>query len=61
MTLRDFLGQIVSGELSYVWNVPKDVQESTLPKLSKWCEATFDLEQRIPIPREIRWTIHHKK
>lgn len=31
MTLRDFVEKIVSGELSYIWNVPQNVRESCLP------------------------------
>ena len=47
MTLRDFLGRVESGEVSYIWNVPKRVQEDCLPRLRNWCERTFDLEQSI--------------
>jgi SAM-dependent methyltransferase len=61
MTLRDFLGRVASGELSYTWNVPKQVQESCLPQLQKWCEGTFDLDRPVPIPRELYWTIYRKK
>lgn len=60
MTLRDFVGRIASGEFSYTWSVPKDVQESCLPLLRKWCEDTFDLDQSVSIPRELRWTIYRK-
>jgi SAM-dependent methyltransferase len=60
MTLRDFVGRVASGELSYIWNVPKQVQESCLPLLKKWCEETFDLERPVPIPRELHWTIYQK-
>jgi hypothetical protein len=60
MTLRDFVGRIASGEFSYTWSVPKDVQESCLPLLRKWCEDTFDLDQSVSIPRELRWTIYGK-
>jgi SAM-dependent methyltransferase len=61
MTLRDFVGRIVTGEMSYIWDVPKHARESCLPRLSKWCEDTFDLERPVPIPREIRWTIYRKR
>jgi len=61
MTLRDFLGRVASGELSYTWNVPKQVQESCLPQLQKWCEGTFDLDRPVPIPRELYWTIYREK
>jgi len=60
MTLRDFVGRVASGELSYIWNVPKEVQESCLPLLKKWCEGEFDLERPVPIPRELHWRIYQK-
>jgi hypothetical protein len=31
MTLRDFLGKIISGEVSYIWSVPKHAQDLCLP------------------------------
>lgn len=61
MTLRDFVEKIVSGEFSYIWNVPTRVRESCLPSLKKWSEITFDLEQSIPIPKDVRWTIYRKQ
>jgi ubiquinone/menaquinone biosynthesis C-methylase UbiE len=61
MTLREFVQKIVSGESSYIWNVPKDVQESCLPRLKDWTESTFDLDEFIPIPRELRWAIYRKE
>jgi ubiquinone/menaquinone biosynthesis C-methylase UbiE len=61
MTLRDFVGRIVSGEMSYIWNVPKYARESCLPRLTKWCQDTFDMERPVPIPREIRWAIYRKR
>jgi len=61
VTLRDSLRRIASGELSYVWNVPKPVQESCLPLLQNWCEERFDLERPVPIPREIHWTIYRNE
>jgi hypothetical protein len=60
MTLLDFVQKIVSGEVSYIWNVPEHVRESYLPALKKWSEDTFDLEQRIPVPEDLRWTIYRK-
>ena len=60
MTLRNFLGRVESGEVSYVWNVPKQVQEDCLPKLRNWCELTFDLDQSVSIPRTLDWTIYQK-
>lgn len=61
MTLRDFLGRIVSGELSYTWSLPLPVRESCLPALVKWCEGAFDLDLPVSIPQELRWTIYRKK
>lgn len=60
MTLRAFLAAIASGELSYIWNVPESVRQTCLPRLEEWCAATFDLDQSIPIPEELRWTIYRK-
>jgi SAM-dependent methyltransferase len=60
MTLRDFVGRIASGELSYTWNVPKQVQETCLSQLKEWCEETFDLKRSVLIPRELHWTIYRK-
>jgi SAM-dependent methyltransferase len=60
MTLRDFVGRIVSGELSYIWSVPKEVQQRSLPQLKDWCEQMFDLDQPFPMPRDVRWTIYRK-
>jgi SAM-dependent methyltransferase len=61
MTLRDFLECIVSGEFSYIWNVPSHVQTSCIPVLRKWCEDTFDLTHAIPIPRALQWSIYRKE
>ena len=60
-TLRDFVKRVASGEFSYIWNVPRGVQESCLPILHKWCEDTFDLDCRVAIPREVRWTVYRKE
>ena len=60
LTLRDFLNRIVSGEFSYIWAVPTDVQEACLPALRAWSEATFDLEQLVPMPEQLEWTIFQK-
>jgi SAM-dependent methyltransferase len=59
-SLREFLRRIMSGEVSYIWNVPKAIQEDRLPALQRWCEQTFDLEQSFPMPRELRWTVYQK-
>jgi SAM-dependent methyltransferase len=58
ITLSDFLSKIRSGELSYVWNVPKDVQDSCLPQLRRWCEDKFDLHQPAPTPAELHWVVY---
>jgi hypothetical protein len=44
MALLDFVEKIVSGELSYIWNVSAHVGESCLPRLKEWSEKTLDLE-----------------
>lgn len=58
VTLADFLNKIQSGEFSYVWNVPKDVQDFCLPQLRRWCESKFDLYQPAPMPAELRWVVY---
>jgi hypothetical protein len=61
MTVREILEKIASGELSYVWNVPQQLRGSCLPALKQWSENRFDLEQAVPIPRGLRWTIYRKQ
>jgi ubiquinone/menaquinone biosynthesis C-methylase UbiE len=61
ITLREFLRRLVEGELSYIWNVPEDIRAECLPRLQRWSEQRFDLEQPIAVPRELRWTIHRKE
>jgi SAM-dependent methyltransferase len=58
ITLSDFLDKIQSGELSYVWKVPRDVQDSCLPQLRRWCEGRFDLHQPAPTPAELHWAVY---
>jgi hypothetical protein len=58
ITLADFLNKIRSGEFSYVWCVPKDVQDFCLPQLRRWCESKFDLYQPAPMPAELRWVVY---
>jgi len=60
ITLADFLNKIQSGEFSYLWNVPKDVQDVCLPKLRGWCESKFDLDQSAPMPAALRWVVYEK-
>jgi SAM-dependent methyltransferase len=59
-SLDEFVRRITSGELSYIWNVPKPVQEQSLPLLQRWCEQTFDMKGSFPIPRELRWAVYRK-
>ena len=61
MTLREFVEKIVSGEFSYIWNVPKHLQESCLPRLKDWAENSFRLDDLVPMPQELRWTIYRKR
>ena len=58
ITLADFLNRIQSGEFSYVWNVPQNIQDSCLPQLKRWCESKFDLYQPAPMPAELRWVLY---
>jgi len=58
ITLADFLNKIQSGEFSYIWNVPKDVQDLCLPQLRRWCQSKFDLYQPAPMPAELRWVVY---
>jgi SAM-dependent methyltransferase len=58
ITLADFLSKIQSGEFSYVWNVPKHVQDSCLPQLRRWCESKFDLYRPAPMPAALRWVVY---
>src|SRR6185503_12825907 len=61
LTLSEFLNRLVSGELSYVWNVPKSVQAECLPNLQAWSAKAFDLERSIAMPRELRWAVFRKE
>jgi SAM-dependent methyltransferase len=60
VTLADFLTKIESGEFSYIWNVPKDVQDSCLPRLRRWSESMFDLDRPAPMPAELHWVRYEK-
>ena len=61
ITLREFVRRLVSGELSYIWNVPEHVRAACLPRLERWAEQTFNLERPIAMPRDLRWTVHRKQ
>jgi hypothetical protein len=60
LTLAEFLRRLIDGEFSYIWNVPKTVQEQCLPRLKAWSEQSFDLERSISMPKELRWTVYGK-
>jgi SAM-dependent methyltransferase len=60
LTLADFLGRLIDGEFSYIWNVPKTVQQQCLPLLKAWSEQRFDLGRSISMPRELWWTVYSK-
>jgi hypothetical protein len=57
-TLAQFLDKIASGEISYVWSVPAEIQRRCLPSLRAWAERAYDLDELRAIPREITWTIY---
>ena len=56
ITLATFLSSIASGECSYVWSVPADVQARCLPELSRWASERFDLDQSFP--QEVVWKVY---
>lgn len=60
ITIREFLRRLVDGELSYVWNVPSEVREACLPRLLRWADQTFDIEQSLPMPRRTDWAIFRR-
>jgi hypothetical protein len=43
------------------WTVPQHVQEPCLAALRKGSEEKLDLDQAVPIPRELRSTIDRKR
>jgi hypothetical protein len=59
-TLGQFLDRIDSGQCSYIWNVPPDVQRSSLPRLREWAAERFDLAREVTVPRELRWTLYQR-
>jgi len=61
LTLAEFLRRLIDGEFSYMWNVPKTVQEECLPRLKAWSEQSFDLKRSISMPRELQWTVYCKE
>ena len=60
LTLAEFLGRLIDGEFSYIWNVPKAVQGQCLPVLKAWSEQHFDLGRSISMPRDLCWTVYRK-
>jgi hypothetical protein len=60
MTLCGFLGKIESGELSYVWNVPRSVRDACLPRLRRRCQQSFELDRLMPVPAAHRWVVYLK-
>jgi SAM-dependent methyltransferase len=59
-TLADFLNKIESGELSYVWSLPKNVQDSGIAELRRWCGSRFDLHIPVPMPAKLQWVVYEK-
>jgi len=59
-TLGQFLDRIDSGECSYIWNVPPDVQRTCLPQLREWAAERFDLAREVTVPRALEWTLYRK-
>ena len=57
MSLSDFIGKIESGEVSYIWNVPKKVRDECLPRLRTWAATQFDLTRQMPIPLKLEWSV----
>lgn len=56
MTLGDFLTRIGSGECSYTWKLPPDVQRACLPKLVDWVTTHYDLTHIVASP--IVWKVY---
>jgi hypothetical protein len=61
LTLGEFLRRLIDGELSYIWNVPKTVQEQCLPRLKAWSAQRFDLARSISMPSQLCWTVYRKE
>jgi ubiquinone/menaquinone biosynthesis C-methylase UbiE len=61
ITLADFLNKIESGEYSYIWEVPRNVQGLCLSLLRRWCESRFDLGQAAPMPAELSWAVYQRR
>lgn len=59
-TLREFLRRLAAGELSYIWAVPAHVRAECLPRLVRWAEQTFDLEEQMAMPRAVRWSLYRR-
>lgn len=57
MTLGAFLEKVESGEVSYIWGVPRELVDACLPELRRWCEGQFDLGRVVAMPRVVRWGV----
>ena len=60
LTLAEFLRRLIDGEFSYIWKVPKHVQEECLPRLQSWAKHTFNLDETVSIPQELHWAVYRK-
>ena len=60
LTLTEFLRRMTDGEFSFIWNVPKAVQEDCLPRLRAWSKEHFDLVRPVSMPRELSWAVYSK-
>ena len=58
MTLAEFIHRIGSGECSYMWKLPLDVQQTCVPKLVEWAQANFDMDAVVATP--VRWKVFRK-
>jgi ubiquinone/menaquinone biosynthesis C-methylase UbiE len=59
-TMGKFLERVETGECTYTWSVPKEVQRVCLPALRAWAAGRFDLDREVPVPRDLKWTIFRK-
>ena len=59
-TMSKFLERVETGECTYTWSVPEEVQRACLPALRAWAAERFDLDREVPAPGEVKWTIYRK-